>query len=75
MYTHPTLKYWNGRIDSQTELDSFRYHQRVRLAPISELATSSNASRTFGLIGFKCDEGVRRNKGRVGAAEGPDHIR
>ncbi|MFJ7993082.1 formimidoylglutamase [Peribacillus frigoritolerans] len=75
MYTHPTLKYWNGRIDSQTDLDSFRYHQRVRLVPISELATSSNASRTFGLIGFKCDEGVKRNKGRVGAAEGPDHIR
>jgi formiminoglutamase len=45
------------------------------LAPITELATSSNASRTFGLIGFKCDEGVKRNKGRVGAAEGPDHIR
>ncbi|MEY8757575.1 formimidoylglutamase [Peribacillus frigoritolerans] len=75
MYTHPTLKYWNGRIDSQTDLNSFRYHQRVRLAPISELATSYNASRTFGLIGFKCDEGVKRNKGRVGAAEGPDHIR
>ncbi|MES9738793.1 formimidoylglutamase [Peribacillus frigoritolerans] len=75
MYTNPTLKYWNGRIDSQTDLDSFRYHQRVRLAPISELATSANASRTFGLIGFKCDEGVKRNKGRVGAAEGPDHIR
>ncbi|MED3995822.1 formimidoylglutamase [Peribacillus frigoritolerans] len=75
MYTQPTLKYWNGRIDSQTDLDSFRYHQRVRLAPILELATSSNASRTFGLIGFKCDEGVKRNKGRVGAAKGPDHIR
>lgn len=27
------------------------------------------------LIGFKCDEGVRRNKGRVGASLGPDAIR
>jgi formiminoglutamase len=27
------------------------------------------------LIGFKCDEGVRRNRGRVGAFEGPDFIR
>ncbi|WP_260286218.1 formimidoylglutamase [Peribacillus aracenensis] len=75
MYTNPTLNYWNGRIDSQSDMDSFRYHQRVRLAPISELAISSNSSRTFGLIGFKCDEGVKRNKGRIGAAEGPDHIR
>ncbi len=24
MYTHPTSKYWNGRIDSQTDMDSFR---------------------------------------------------
>ncbi|MFS0763627.1 formimidoylglutamase [Peribacillus phoenicis] len=75
MYTNPTSKYWNGRIDSQSDMDSFRYHQRVRLAPIPELAISSNASKTFGLIGFKCDEGVKRNKGRIGAAEGPDHIR
>jgi formiminoglutamase len=75
MYTNPTSKYWNGRIDSQSDMDSFRYHQRVRLAPISEFAISYNASKTFGLIGFKCDEGVRRNKGRIGAAEGPDHIR
>ncbi|MEF2094452.1 formimidoylglutamase [Bacillus sp. CFBP9009] len=75
MYTNPTSKYWNGRIDSQSDMDSFRYHQRVRLASISELAISSNASKTFGLIGFKCDEGVKRNKGRIGAAEGPDHIR
>jgi formiminoglutamase len=27
------------------------------------------------LIGFACDEGVRRNHGRVGAAAGPDAIR
>lgn len=75
MYIKPNLDYWNGRVDSHTDMDSFRYHQRVRLAPISELPISSRASRTFGMIGFKCDEGVKRNKGRIGAAEGPDHIR
>ena len=75
MYIKPNLDYWNGRVDSHTDMDSFRYHQRVRLAPISELPISSEASRTFGMIGFKCDEGVKRNKGRIGAAEGPDHIR
>lgn len=31
--------------------------------------------RKKALIGFKCDEGVRRNKGRVGAFMGPDAIR
>ncbi len=27
------------------------------------------------LIGFACDEGVRRNHGRVGAAAGPEALR
>jgi formiminoglutamase (EC 3.5.3.8) len=27
------------------------------------------------LLGFVCDEGVRRNQGRTGAAEGPQAIR
>lgn len=27
------------------------------------------------IIGYACDEGVRRNKGRVGAKDGPDHVR
>jgi formiminoglutamase len=27
------------------------------------------------LIGFKCDEGIRRNKGRIGAKDGPEWIR
>jgi len=26
-----------------------------------------DSSKTRSLIGFKCDEGVRRNRGRVGA--------
>jgi formiminoglutamase len=30
---------------------------------------------SFGLIGFRCDEGIKRNHGRVGAAEGPAAIR
>ncbi len=29
----------------------------------------------FGVIGFSSDEGVRRNKGRLGAAKAPDEIR
>jgi formiminoglutamase len=34
-----------------------------------------DSSKARSLIGFKCDEGVRRNRGRVGAFEGPDFIR
>ena len=34
-----------------------------------------DTAKRISLIGFKCDEGIRRNKGRVGAFEGPDFIR
>lgn len=58
---------WRGRIDHETEWTSFRYHQIVK---------NSGAKKTgCVLIGFSCDEGVRRNKGRTGAKEGPDAIR
>ncbi|MEI6806174.1 MAG: formimidoylglutamase [Myxococcaceae bacterium] len=30
---------------------------------------------SFGLLGFECDEGVRRNNGRPGAADGPKAFR
>ncbi|WAA08567.1 formimidoylglutamase [Fervidibacillus albus] len=29
----------------------------------------------FGILGFECDEGVRRNQGRIGAKQAPDKIR
>ncbi|GIZ12668.1 formimidoylglutamase [Pseudomonas sp. NCCP-436] len=57
-----SLEVWQGRIDP--EPDSPRWHQRIR--PLAE-------ARQPGLVllGFACDEGVRRNHGRVGAAGGP----
>lgn len=75
MYIKPTLDNWHGRIDSQTDPLSFRYHQKIRLAGLSNLNFSDEENRVFGIIGFKSDEGVRRNKGRIGAAEGPEYIR
>ena len=43
----------------------------------ADQATASQPAQTpaVELIGFSCDEGVRRNKGRVGASEGPDALR
>jgi formiminoglutamase len=45
---------------------------------LSELIGRDLATETWpavALIGFPCDEGVRRNGGRVGAGEAPDRIR
>lgn len=72
MYTKPSKDYWFGRIDSHTDPLSFRYHQKVNL---SGIPISSVNKKTFGIIGFECDAGVRRNKGRPGAAKAPNKIR
>ena len=75
MYIQPSSDFWHGRIDSAVDPLSARYHQKIQLANISEVSVSEGFSRRIGIIGFKCDEGVRRNKGRVGASEAPDAIR
>jgi len=57
---------WSGRTDPET--DSARWHQRIR-------ALAEDSQPGLALLGFACDEGVRRNKGRVGAAGAPLAIR
>lgn len=75
MHIQPSQNNWKGRIDSETDILSFRYHQKVKLANSFNNFTADPSAKTFGIIGFKCDEGVRRNKGRTGAAKAPDFIR
>ena len=64
MRTDPDI--WQGRVDP--EADALRWHQCIR--PLSAARESGVA-----LLGFACDEGVRRNHGRIGAAGGPQAIR
>lgn len=60
------MEAWTGRVDP--EPDSLRWHQVIRLL---EAADTPGVA----LVGFACDEGVRRNQGRPGAAAGPAAIR
>lgn len=62
---------WDGRVDEDPT--SLRYHQVVTLQESDTLPT--NHDQAFSIIGFQCDEGVRRNQGRVGAAQAPNAIR
>jgi formiminoglutamase len=61
-----TMQPWSGRVDP--EPDSLRWHQVIR--PLE-----AAGARGVALIGFASDEGVRRNKGRRGAAGAPAAIR
>jgi formiminoglutamase len=46
-----------------------------RVGDLAGRGLEAGAWPTVALIGFPCDEGVRRNGGRVGAAQAPDRIR
>ncbi|MCQ4117732.1 formimidoylglutamase [Rhodococcus tibetensis] len=59
---------WSGRVDGTTS-KHLRWHQAV--TPFDPAAEPGATV----LLGFACDEGVARNKGRRGAATGPDALR
>jgi formiminoglutamase len=59
---------WTGRIDSGEGGRARRWHQVI--APLQ-----AGQQKGIALHGFVCDEGVRRNQGRIGAAAGPTALR
>ena len=58
---------WGGREDGAEGEAARRWHQVVR--------TRDAADGLLALVGFACDVGVARNKGRVGAVTGPGSLR
>jgi formiminoglutamase len=67
---------WQGRTDSETNYDAFRWHQCVKIIDLkSDDLVAYSGKLGFAFIGFCCDEGVRLNRGRTGAAKGPKSIR
>ncbi|CDZ74253.1 Formimidoylglutamase [Peptoniphilus sp. ING2-D1G] len=67
---------WKGRIDSETDFDSFRWHQWIEVIDLNdENLKPFDGNLAFGILGFECDQGIGLNKGRVGAAMGPSSIR
>lgn len=67
---------WTGRIDSEDDFDSFRWHQWMKSIDLNDQNLKSYEGKLgFALLGFACDIGVKLNKGRTGAAKGPKSIR
>lgn len=64
------MKIWDGRYDGDDPL-YHRIFQRVTQLEHYDMLGSGD----FAMHGFAVDEGVKRNKGRVGAAGAPDMIR
>ena len=61
---------WQGRDDSAEASNAKRIFQTIQ-----QQAQFAPASSGIALLGFACDEGVKRNHGRPGAAQAPDVLR
>ena len=71
-YHPPESNRWQGRADSPARSSFF---QIIEMLDLRQHIPPAQDKLAFALIGFCCDEGIRRNLGREGAAEGPGAIR
>lgn len=70
---------WSGRVDGDGP-EHARWHQRVRIedvapAPWQGTGPGQGQQEHVAILGFRSDEGVRRNRGRTGAKDGPAALR
>jgi len=70
MFGLPDFAVWKGRDDTVDGPNGLRWHQLVQRWDVGGPIAGAPA-----LLGFVCDAGVTRNRGRAGAAEGPRALR
>src|SRR5690606_17839682 len=76
MYQPPDMSRWTGRVDYPRSVDTQRWHSVMQALDMSgDIPAAKSGTRCYALLGFCCDEGVRRNLGRTGAREAPAFIR
>lgn len=71
-YVPPTARPWESRPDAAHGSCFFHIIQLLNLTQASWPPITPPA---FALLGFRCDEGVKRNLGRPGAINGPNVLR
>jgi len=71
-YQAPKQSLWQGRYDSPPGSSFF---QVIKMLNLTQQFPPASKQLSFALLGFSCEEGIRRNLGRTGAAEGPDALR
>lgn len=70
-YLETNSELWTGRKSGQ----QLYLHEKVQCINLERDALPRASTKSFTLLGYACDEGVQRNKGRIGAFDGPDAIR
>jgi len=77
-YQKISQNFWQGRKDSDTKERFWQYVQEASISDLNQENTKFNIANpkdNIALLGFSCDLGVSRNKGRVGAYEGSSSLR
>lgn len=69
-YSKPNPDLWSGRVSDQR----LSLHEKIELADLNS-SMLDFTQKKIAVLGYACDEGVRRNQGRIGADEGPNAIR
>jgi formiminoglutamase len=69
LYRRTSPETYSGRVSNQ----NLYVHEKVLCVDVSSLEKSGD--KRVALLGYTCDEGVKRNQGRFGAVKGPDAIR
>ncbi len=75
MYQLAERKFWEGRTDLGDGQQGLRWHQLLNILDLTQLIHKTGAPKNIAFLGFCSDEGVRRNKGRLGAQKAPDALR
>ncbi len=60
---------WTGRIDG-VDNDVLRIHQVINEMSLEELLQVDKKTKKVCFVSYNSDEGIKRNKGRIGASEG-----
>jgi formiminoglutamase len=75
MYQPPDMSRWTGRTSPEEGLAGLLWHQVVKPLNLIGPIPACDSANKVAFLGFACDEGVKRNQGRVGAAQGPSELR
>lgn len=67
--SNPNKDIWQGRSSGK----SLYLHEKVKCVTLKDIPVPPKKS--IALLGYACDEGVKRNQGRIGAVEGPGAIK
>ena len=65
-----------GRKKTSANQGNQYWYQNIQLENLqASINTNLKDSKLFGLLGYSCEEGVKRNLGRVGAKDAPNLIK